>query len=351
MSIHSLWHDVKTRAVRQAQTLREQVQARVDATTDAVDPAFRERCTEVAERVGAYFDPEVRGLSRLPAHGPYLLVGNHSGGAYTPDVAIFMAAYLRHWGMDKPLRPLAHNLLFSIPALGDAFGRLGLVPASPSNAAAVLERGESLLVYPGGDYESQRPYLQSHLVDFGGRKGFIRLALEKRVPVIPFVCHGSNETVITVTRGEKLARLTGLTYLTRTKVLPFRLSVPFGLVPSGLPYLPLPSKITIEVGHPMAWQGFRPEDAQNPELVDALYADIVGTMQRTLSGLYVERPNPYARRSKRVAEPQHSPAPGAPSAALALRQSASTRPLELGTPRLRNSRPPVSAGTRRTSAA
>ena len=271
-------------------------------------------------------------------------------GAYTPDAPIFMAAYLRHWGMDRPLRPLAHNLLFSIPALGDAFGRLGLVPASPSNAAAVLERGESLLVYPGGDYESQRPYLQSHLVDFGGRKGFIRLALEKRVPVIPFVCHGSNETVVTVTRGEKLAKLTGLTYLTRTKVLPFRLSVPFGLVPSGLPYLPLPSKITIEVGHPMSWQGFRPEDAQNPALVDALYDDIVGTMQRTLTGLYVERPNPYARRSKRTTDPQHSPAPSAPASALALRQGVVAKPLELASSRLRNSRPPE-AKTRRTSAA
>ena len=196
------------------------MQARIDGVTGEVDPAFRERCAGLVERVGAYFDPEVRGLSRLPAEGPYLLVGNHSGGAYTPDAPIFMAAYFRHWGMHKPIHALAHNVLFSIPALGDAFSRLGLVPASPSNAGAVLDRGEPLLVYPGGDYESQRPYLQSHLVDFGGRKGFIRLALEKRVPVIPFVCHGSNETVVTVTRGERLAKLTGLTYLTRTKVLP-----------------------------------------------------------------------------------------------------------------------------------
>jgi len=346
----SLWRDLRDRAKPHAEALQQRLQARIDAVPSEVDPAFRERAATIAEQIGAYFDPEVRGLGRLPADGPYLLVGNHSGGAYTPDAPIFMAAYLRHWGMAKPIRPLAHNVLFSIPALGDAFGRLGLLPASPSNAEAVLDRGEPLLVYPGGDYESQRPYLQSHLVDFGGRKGFIRLALEKRVPVIPFVCHGSNETVVTVTRGEKLAKLTGLTYLTRTKVLPFRLSVPFGLVPSGLPYVPLPSKITIEVGHPMAWQGFRPEDAKNPALVDALYEDIVSTMQRTLTGLYVERPNPYARRVRRVEEPQHSPAPAAPTGALALREGVSVKPMELVPGGLRKSMPPA-AVTRRTSAA
>lgn len=351
MSSTRLFGRIASRAKGHARELRERVQARVDSVSTEVDPAFRAQAAELVERVGSYFDPEVRGLSRLPSDGPYLLVGNHSGGAYTPDAPIFLAAYFRHWGMHKPIHALAHNVLFSIPGLGEAFGRLGLVPASQDNAASILDRGEPLLVYPGGDYESQRPYLQSHLVDFGGRKGFIRLALEKRVPVIPFVCHGSNETVVTVTRGERLAKLTGLTYMTRTKVLPFRLSFPFGLVPSGLPYLPLPSKITIEVGHPMAWQGFRPEDAQNPAVVDALYDDIVSTMQRTLTGLYVERPNPYARRTRRVVVPRHSPPPAAPMRALSLREGVSLRPPELvASPRLQKAteRP---AARRRTSAA
>jgi hypothetical protein len=98
------------------------------------------------------------------------------------------------------------------------------------------------------------------------------------------------------------------------------LSFPFGVLPSGIPYFPLPSRITIEVGHPMAWQAFTAEDAKNPELVNALYDDIVATMQRTLSGLYVEQPNPYARRKQRFVAPQHSPAPREPERALALRQ-------------------------------
>jgi 1-acyl-sn-glycerol-3-phosphate acyltransferase len=294
-----------------------------------MDPSYRERCAAVIERIGRYFDPEVRGLANLPTRGPYILVGNHSGGAYTPDAPIFAAAFLRHWGMDAPFRPLAHNLLFSVPSLRSFMGRVGALPASPENAADALARGEILMVYPGGDYESQRPIFESKRVDFGGRKGFIRLALQQGVPVIPVVCHGANETVVTLTRGEWLARVTGLSYVTRTKVLPLRLSA-FGIVPAFIPHVPLPSKITIEVGHPMAWRHFSPEDAKNSALVDALYDDIMGVMQRTLDGLYRERPNPYAPRVARSVASKHSPWPALPYRALMLRERAVARPYALG---------------------
>ena len=299
---------------------REQLNAGIASVTPTIDPAYRERCAEIVERIGNYFDPEIRGLSNLPARGPYLLVGNHSGGAYTPDAPIFAAAYLRHWGMGAPLRPLAHNLLFSIPRLRSFMQRVGALPASPENAAQALARGDVILVYPGGDYESQRPFHESRRVDFGRRKGFIRLALEQGVPVIPVVCHGANETVVTLTRGEWLAKITGLTHVTRTKVFPLRWSVPFGVVPAFVPHWPLPSKITIEVGHPMAWQHFSPEDARNPELVDALYDDIINVMQQTLDGLYRERPNPYAPRAGRSVASKHAIWPALPHRALALRK-------------------------------
>lgn len=299
---------------------RRQFISGVESTIPKLDPEFRARCADLIERGGRYFDPEIRGLGNVPARGPYLLVGNHSGGAYTPDAPIFAAAYLRYWGMSTPLRPLAHNLLFSFPRLRNVMGRLGVLPASPSNAASALARGEMVLVYPGGDYESQRPFLESRKVDFNGRKGFIRLALEQGVPVIPVVSHGANETVVTLTRGEWLAKVTGLSHLTRTKVLPFRLSFPFGVVPAFVPHIPLPSKITIEVGHPMAWSHFGPDDAKNDALVDALYDDILGVMQRTLDGLYAERPNPYAKRTSRTLACRHSPWPALPRAALELRQ-------------------------------
>ncbi len=310
----------RLRAGREA--WRQRLNAEIEGVvTRDIDPAYRERCADVVEKLGSYFDPEVRGLGNLPARGPYILVGNHSGGAYTPDAWIFMAAFLRYWGMDAPLRPLAHNLLFSLPRLRAFMKRVGALPASPKNAAQALSRGDFLLVYPGGDYESQRPFMESRKVDFNGRCGFIRLALEQGVPVIPVVCHGANETVVTLSRGEWLAKVTGLSHLTRTKVLPFRLSFPFGVVPAFVPHVPLPSKITIEVGHPMAWGHFGPDDAKNDELVRALYDDILGVMQGTLDGLYSERPNPYAARTSRTHASRHSPWPALPRKALTLREA------------------------------
>jgi 1-acyl-sn-glycerol-3-phosphate acyltransferase len=329
--------------------LRGRLLSEIASIEPEIDVAYRARCAEVVEHAARYFDVEVRGLNLLPPKGPYMLVGNHSGGAYAPDAPLFVLAFCRHWGLDAPIRPLAHNLLFSLPRVRETLRRVGALPASPDNAAQALARGEILLVYPGGDYESQRPFFESRRVDFGGRKGFIRMALRHRVPVIPVVCQGANETVLTVSRGEWLAKATGLAHVTRTKVFPLRLSFPFGVLPAFVPLVPLPAKITMEVGAPMAWQAFGPEDADNPELVDALYDDIVSTMQRTLHGLYRERPNPFARRRERCLVPRHSEPPRVPERALRLKARPIAPQVDLAEYRERHARVEVRSPMLRSS--
>lgn len=309
------WIDsIKERAKPGAEALRLRMRQRAQVGLVEPDYAFRERCVGAVERVMGYFDPEVRGLSRIPVDRPYLLIGNHSGGMYTPDAWILLAAIYRYHGARTALRPLAHNILFNSP-LAPMMRRVGVLSASPDNARAALAAGEGLLIYPGGDYEAYRPYSESQRIDFAQRKGFIRLALRAGVPVIPVTTHGSNESVVTVSRGEWLARVTGFSKITRVKVLPWGVGFPFGLHLAGIPHVPLPSKITIEVGEPMAWDAFSAEDADDDEVVQALYDDVVSTMQRTLDGLYRERPNPYAARTQRTARPQHTPAPVPPAIA------------------------------------
>ena len=66
--------------------------------------------------------------------------------------------------------------------------KYGTVAASPRQRRARRSTsGAALLVYPGGDYEVHRPIWERNRVDFGGRKGFIRLALEQDVPIVPVV--------------------------------------------------------------------------------------------------------------------------------------------------------------------
>ncbi len=98
-------------------------------------------------------------------------------------------------------------------------------PRTPTRRSSC---GAALLVYPGGDYEVHRPSWERAKVDFGGRKGFIRLALEKDVPIVPVVSIGGQETALFLSRGEWLAKLLRLDRMFRLKVLPISLAHPVG---------------------------------------------------------------------------------------------------------------------------
>ena len=119
--------------------------------------------------------------------------------------------------------------------------------ADPRNAELALSSGAAVLVYPGGDYEVFRPSWESGKVDFGGRKGFIRLALKMDVPIQPIVSIGSQETALFLSRGERLAKLARLDKLLRLKTAPIMFALPFGLMPGVFGHIPLPAKITIQV--------------------------------------------------------------------------------------------------------
>jgi 1-acyl-sn-glycerol-3-phosphate acyltransferase len=232
-----------------------------------------------------YFRAEVRGLHKVPEEGGVLLVGNHSGGNLTPDSLVFSLAFNTYFGVERGFYQLAHNLVLSLPGLS-WMRKHGTIAASHENAHEALSTDNALLVYPGGDYEVHRPSWESAKVDFGGRKGFIRLALDEDVPIVPVVSIGGQETALFLSRGEWLARLLQLDKMFRLKVLPINLSVPWGLVVGDFfGRIPLPSKITIEVLDPI---DLREEFGRKPDL-DEVYEAIVSRMQATLTALQAER--------------------------------------------------------------
>src|SRR3954454_13899755 len=106
-----------------------------------------------------------------------------------------------------------------MPSLG-ILRRYGGLAASHENARKAFDLGAPVLVYPGGDYETFRPSWHSDRIEFGGRRGFIKLALEREVPIVPVVAIGGQETALFLTRGERAAKLIGIDKLTRIKVLP-----------------------------------------------------------------------------------------------------------------------------------
>ena len=268
----------------------ELVKSRVPAADlDERDPDYiRESLPRLWLLASLYFRAEVRGLGNVPEEGPVLLVGNHSGGNLTPDTGVFTLAFSTYFGVERVFHQLAHNLVLSMPFLS-FLRKYGTVAASHDNARKALRAGAAVLVYPGGDYEVHRPIWDSRRIDFGGRKGFLRLALEEDVPIVPVVSIGGQETALFLSRGERLAKLLALDRLFRLKVLPISLAPPWGLnVGDMLGHLPLPAKITIK-----ALPAIDLGREFGPDLdIDEVYEHLVRQMQETLDALAAERRYP-----------------------------------------------------------
>ena len=260
---------------------RQKVAAQVpEADLDQRDPDFiRDQLPGLWLLASLYFRADVRGLDRIPTAGPVLLVGNHSGGNVPPDTFVFTLAFCSYFGVERPFYQLVHNLVALYPALR-WLPRFGTVAASHDNARLALESGAAVLVYPGGDYEVYRPSWQRHVVDFGGRKGFVRLARETGVPIIPVASVGGQETALFLGRGQGLARLLMLDKILRLKSLPISVALPWGLnVTDWLGHIPLPAKIVIEVQEPIEVT----DDDQ------AVYDAVIASLQAGVNQLAAER--------------------------------------------------------------
>ena len=233
------------------------------------DPAFTK---QVAKTVGPlikqYHRAEVRNIDNVPSSGGALVVSNHSGGMLTPDVFIFSPAFYDKFGYNRPVYTLAHYGIFMGP-LDGWLRRLGVIEASRENAAIALHSGAVVLVFPGGDYDSYRPTLTENTIDFNGRTGYVRTAIEAGVPIVPTVSIGGQETQLFLTRGNWLARKLGLTRA-RMDILPVSFGFPFGLSVIFPPNVPLPSKVVTEVLEPIdivAQFGKDPDVAEVDEYV------------------------------------------------------------------------------------
>ena len=261
-----------------------------DDPLDAWDPEYI-RTTLPTLRLfsDVYHRAEVRGLTNIPAEGPVLLVGNHSGGTLISDTFVFSQAFYDHFGPLRRFHQLAHDLVFQIPGVRGSLSRYGTVPASPENMGRALERDAALLVYPGGDHETYRPSWESAEIDFAGRTGFVKLAIEHNVPIVPVVAIGGQETALFLGQGRRFAKLLRLDSLLRLKVLPAQIGPPFGLTVLDLPgRIPLPAKITVRA---LPKIDLKKSLGADPDIEKA-YELVTGKMQKALSELDEERSLP-----------------------------------------------------------
>jgi 1-acyl-sn-glycerol-3-phosphate acyltransferase len=252
------------------------------------DPQFTKRLVDVLRPLlRRYFRTEVRGLEHIPPAGGALLVSNHSGGQFAADVPILAVEFYEKFGYDRPIHTLSHDMLFLGP-VGTVLLRTGFIRANPENAANALRGGHLVVVFPGGDYDALRPTAQQNKIDFAGRKGYVRTAIEAGVPIVPAVSIGGQENQLYLMRGTGLAKLLGpIARAARTKILPISFGFPFGLSVFATfpPNLPLPSKIVTQVLEPI---DIAAEFGKNPD-IDEVDAHVREVMQVALDKLAGER--------------------------------------------------------------
>lgn len=259
------------------------------------DPEFMASLWPVLKMANRYIGSEVRGWENVPKGEPVLFVGNHSGGATTCDPLPLMMRWMESRGSEAPLYALAYDLIFAIPGVSSLLRRGGMLPACHQHAESVLDKGDSLIVFPGGDHEVFRPWTERNQIDFAGRMGFIELAIRKGVRVVPMTIHGAHESTFVMTRGKQIARTLGLDAL-KIKVFPISWTIPFGPAPAFVPSFPLPTRVTVELGTPLDWSHYSESEADDPEILERCYTEITGVMQRTLDRLAEERPYPILSR-------------------------------------------------------
>jgi 1-acyl-sn-glycerol-3-phosphate acyltransferase len=237
----------------------------------------------------ALFHPVVRGLDRIPP-GPGLYVANHNGGVLFPDAYVFGSAVHRARGLEDLPYVLAHDLAIRPLISNRFFAPLGGVRASPENATKLFASGRKVLVFPGGDVEALRPFRDRNRIVFGAHRGYVRLAIESGVPILPVVSAGAHSTLVVLDDGRSLSRWLHVDRLLRVKVFPIVVSVPWGLtigVPP--PYLPLPTRIFMEVLPAVRFEREGAEAARDDAYVERCHERVVEAMQSALTRLAADR--------------------------------------------------------------
>lgn len=281
----------------------------VDDTLRKIDPFFVEN-----DRRG-YFRCSYEGFENIPDE-PVMIVMNHSGGTTIPDVWGFLVRWYRTFGSSRPIHAMAHDMIFSLDKVGEFFARRGVLRATRSSCLRALNGYKrDVLVLPGGDREVWRPYSKRFECDFAGRTGYVRMAMEAGVRIVPVAHAGAHETLMVLSDGHSFARKIGLQRIARAEIFPVHLSLPWGLAVGPWPHIPVPAALRYRVGEPIEtrWDGFgsvgeERNDASERAWVHEVDSRVRASIQRGLD-TFAARANDGAGPAATASGEQRAPAP------------------------------------------
>jgi len=240
-----------------------------------------------------YFQVKTDGWEYIP-DGQGLLIGSHNGGLAAPDTLMMTYDWMRHFGTERLIYALMEPRMWSaLPVMARMATQVGAIRAEPQMALKALNRGASLLIYPGGAKDVFRPYQLRHRIYLNGQKGFIKLALEYDLPIVPLISYGAHETLIVLAdiyddlKGLFAGNVPWLLGID-PGVFPIYLGLPWGLAIGPLPNLPLPRYLHTRVCPPIRFDRTGRDAAHDAVYVDTCYHQVEQTMQTALDALVAE---------------------------------------------------------------
>ena len=217
----------------------------------------------IARHLYDYFRPEIFGIENVPA-GRVLIVPNHSGQLPLDGVVVSVACLLQA-SPPRLVRAMAERWVSTLPFVNEMFARSGVVLGDPINCRNLLEDDQAILAFPEGARGSGKTWQQRYKLQPLGR-GFMRLALQSRAPIVPVAVVGGEESIVSIYNWKGLAKLLRAPYAPVSPLLPLL---------GPLAYFPLPVKFRVYFGEPMEFSGpFDDEDSIIQAKVDQVAARI-----------------------------------------------------------------------------
>jgi 1-acyl-sn-glycerol-3-phosphate acyltransferase len=253
---------------------------RVEVDEFGYDAGFTTKVALPAARALAtrWFRTSVQGADALP-DGPALLVANHAG-TLPLDGAMIQLAVHDVDPAHRVVRMLAADRMFATPMLGELTRRMGATLACTEDVDRLLAGGHLVLVFPEGFKGIGKPYRDRYRLQRFGRGGFVAAALRAKVPIVPVSVVGSEEIY------PKLGELPGLADLLSIPYFPITPTWPW-LGPLGM--VPLPSRWVIDVGAPIATDGYPDGVADDSSVVLELTDAVRQRIQQRLHELLGQR--------------------------------------------------------------
>lgn len=222
-----------------------------------------------------YWRIETRGLEHVPLQGGAVLVGTHRG--FMPwDAVMTLHLIVRNTG--RVPRFLVHPGLLKFSVMANFITRLGGVLACRQNADCILAANELLGVLPEGVEGAFSLYRDAYKLASFRRDDFVKMALQHRVPIIPFVIVGNAEIL------PMFARIKSR-WWTKHFEWPYIPISTFPIVP-----VPLPSKWHLRFLEPInVQQDYSPQAARDRSVVKAISLKVRTAMQDSLDEMVARR--------------------------------------------------------------